>query len=92
MSIYPEPHTKALEAGLQILKSVDLREEVAQLDIPTLRIYGRLDSIVPEKAVPVIKDCHPTSESVVIRKASHAPFISHQDEFVSAIHGHMQEE
>lgn len=89
VSVYPDPHTTALEAGLQILKSEDLRSEVANLNIPTLRIYGQLDSIVPEKAIPVISDCQPTSESIIIGKASHSPFISHQEEFVSAIHGHM---
>lgn len=90
VSIYPEPHTVALEAGLQILKSVDLRDEIKALSTPTLRIYGRLDSIVPEKAVPVIADSHPGSTHLIIKKASHAPFISHQDEVIQAIHGHMQ--
>lgn len=89
VSAYPEPHTFALEAGLRILKSADLRHELAQLSIPTLRIYGRLDSIVPEKAVPHIESHHPESASLIIRKASHAPFISHQEEFLEAVKAHL---
>ncbi|MCY7295633.1 pimeloyl-ACP methyl ester esterase BioH [Alteromonas sp. a30] len=89
VSAYPEPHTSALEAGLSILKSTDLRHELMQLAIPTLRIYGRLDSIVPEKAVPHIESHHPESRSLIIRKASHAPFISHQDEFLEAVRTHL---
>ena len=89
VSIYPEPHTTALEAGLTILKTADLRHELTQLAIPTLRIYGRLDSIVPEKAVPHIESHHPESRSVIIKKASHAPFISHQEDFVEAVVEHL---
>jgi len=92
VSVYPEPNNDALEAGLSILKSADLRHELAKLHIPTLRIYGRLDSIVPERAVPHIESHHPKSRAVIIKKASHAPFISHQAEFIEAVVGHMLDE
>lgn len=86
---YPDPHPDALAAGIEILKQADLRDRMPEISMPTLRIYGRLDSIVPEKAIPAIEAVHPISDSVLIRKASHAPFISHQAEFVSAIRGHI---
>jgi len=89
---YPEPHPLALKAGIDILKQADLRRRMPEIAVPTMRIYGRLDSIVPEKAIPLIESVHPDSRSVLIRKASHAPFISHESEFIAAIREHIEAE
>ena len=89
VSGYPDPDPLALEAGIQILKQADLRSRMQEITVPTLRIYGRLDSIVPEKAIPLIESVHPASDSVLVNHASHSPFISHQDEFVTAIRAHI---
>lgn len=88
---YPDPQPLALEAGIQILKQADLRSRMQEITVPTLRIYGGLDSIVPEQAIPLIESVHPSSDSVMLKKASHSPFISHQDEFVAAIRTHIGE-
>ncbi|MRI62296.1 pimeloyl-[acyl-carrier protein] methyl ester esterase, partial [Enterococcus faecalis] len=37
------------------------------------------------KVVPVLDSLWPQSESLVINKAAHAPFISHPAEFCSAL-------
>ncbi|HHK9554390.1 pimeloyl-ACP methyl ester esterase BioH [Enterobacter sichuanensis] len=81
----PMPEVEVLNGGLEILKTVDLREPLASLAMPHLRIYGYLDGLVPRKVVPLLDALWPESESQVIAKAAHAPFISHPVEFCSAL-------
>ncbi|WP_391527363.1 alpha/beta fold hydrolase, partial [Enterobacter bugandensis] len=79
------PDVEVLNGGLEILKTADLREPLAGLSMPHLRIYGYLDGLVPRKVVPLLDSLWPDSESQVIAKAAHAPFISHPTEFCSAL-------
>ena len=81
----PMPEVEVLNGGLELLKTVDLREPLAALTVPHLRIYGYLDGIVPRKVVPLLDSLWPESESQIIAKAAHAPFISHPMEFCSAL-------
>ena len=81
----PMPDVNVLNGGLEILKTVDLREPLAALTMPHLRIYGYLDGLVPRKVVPLLDTQWPDSESRVIAKAAHAPFISHPAEFCAAL-------
>jgi pimeloyl-[acyl-carrier protein] methyl ester esterase len=81
----PMPDVEVLNGGLAILKTVDLREPLTALAMPHLRIYGYLDGLVPRKVVPLLDALWPDSESQVIAKAAHAPFISHPVEFCSAL-------
>ncbi|MNW01017.1 Pimeloyl-[acyl-carrier protein] methyl ester esterase [compost metagenome] len=74
-----------LNGGLEILKTVDLREPLAALSVPHLRIYGYLDGLVPRKVVPILDALWPNSESKVIAKAAHAPFVSHPEAFCDAL-------
>lgn len=81
----PMPDVAVLNGGLEILKTVDLREPLSALTMPHLRIYGYLDGLVPRKVVPLLDSLWPESESQVIAKAAHAPFISHPAEFCAAL-------
>ena len=81
----PMPDAKALRIGLEFLASVDLRDQLSQLSQPLLRLYGRLDSLVGTRAVKEIDLVVPDSEKFVFTKASHAPFISHLDQFIEQI-------
>ncbi|SAD47434.1 carboxylesterase BioH (pimeloyl-CoA synthesis) [Enterobacter cloacae] len=81
----PMPEVEVLNGGLELLKTADLRASLASLTIPHLRIYGYLDGIVPRKVAPLLDDLWPNSQSMVVAKAAHAPFISHPDEFCSAL-------
>ncbi|WP_420300859.1 pimeloyl-ACP methyl ester esterase BioH [Enterobacter sp. BNK-8] len=81
----PMPEVEVLNGGLELLKTVDLRAPLASLTIPHLRIYGYLDGIVSRKVAPLLDDLWPKSQSMVVAKAAHAPFISHPDEFCSAL-------
>ncbi len=81
----PAPQFAALEAGLGLLADVDLRDELLPLSLPWLRVYGRLDSLVPKASIALLDECYPGSHSVVLEKASHAPFISHPQQFVEIV-------
>jgi pimeloyl-[acyl-carrier protein] methyl ester esterase len=82
---FPLPHAHALQNGLKILAETDLRSQLDRITVPTHRIYGRLDSLVPAKSIELIQQLHPDSEQIVFAKASHAPFISHPEAFVTKI-------
>lgn len=77
----PAPAVDVLNGGLEILRTVDLRDEMLALNVPMLRIYGALDGLVPRKIASILDACNPESRSVVMDKAAHAPFISHPDLF-----------
>ncbi|MGY3887628.1 pimeloyl-ACP methyl ester esterase BioH [Aeromonas aquatica] len=81
----PAPQLAALEAGLGLLADVDQRDELTALSLPWLRIYGRLDSLVPKAAIPLLDERYPHSQSRVLDKASHAPFISHPAQFIAMV-------
>ncbi|QMI03592.1 pimeloyl-ACP methyl ester esterase BioH [Citrobacter sp. RHB25-C09] len=81
----PMPPVDVLNGGLEMLKTVDLRESLKALTVPFLRLYGYLDGLVPRNVVPLLDELWPQSESQVFAKAAHAPFISHPDAFCQAL-------
>ncbi|MEC6815564.1 pimeloyl-ACP methyl ester esterase BioH [Photobacterium toruni] len=80
-----QPHLAALTLGLELLETVDLRQSLTALSQPWLRVYGRLDALVPIKTEPLLNVLYPQSQSYVFADASHAPFISHLNEFITVI-------
>ncbi|CAB0150662.1 Pimeloyl-[acyl-carrier protein] methyl ester esterase [Pseudidiomarina piscicola] len=78
----PMASVEVLDAGLDMLAQVDLRSQLQQLTMPYLRIYGRLDALVPSSVVEPIDRLAPTSEAYVAPHCSHAPFISDPDGFM----------
>lgn len=81
----PMPTVDVLNGGLEILKDVDLREALCGLNIPFLRLYGRLDGLVPRKVAALLDALWPDSESLIFDKAAHAPFISHPAAFCETL-------
>jgi pimeloyl-[acyl-carrier protein] methyl ester esterase len=78
----PLPQASALAGGLTILATEDLRDDLAQLRCPVSACFGRLDALVPIAAMSSIAEIAPAVDITVFAKASHAPFISHPDEFM----------
>ncbi|NCO72345.1 MULTISPECIES: pimeloyl-ACP methyl ester esterase BioH [Shewanella] len=78
----PLPTQQGLSQGLDMLAQVDLRTRMAQIQQPWLRIWGKLDSLVPRKIISALPQSD-SIEDVVLHKASHAPFISHPELFLS---------
>ncbi|MDW7551464.1 pimeloyl-ACP methyl ester esterase BioH [Pseudoalteromonas sp. McH1-7] len=81
----PQAEDKALSGGLTILETVDLRDMFVEIEQPISGIFGRLDSLVPHAAINQMHQLNPKFESHVLPKASHAPFISHKDTFISLL-------
>lgn len=82
---YPAPCEASLLQGLKLLQQVDLRAVIGLISQPTLRIYGRLDSLVPQRVVGAIQALQPDAQSVVMEHVSHAPFISDKVEFCEIV-------
>lgn len=82
---YSMPKRQVLDHSLALLETVDLRAQLAKITVPFLRLYGRLDSLIPKNVSNLVDALAPNSESYVFQQASHAPFISHEDEFYQVL-------
>ncbi|MEQ3652268.1 MAG: pimeloyl-[acyl-carrier protein] methyl ester esterase, partial [Glaciecola sp.] len=54
---------------------------------PTLRLYGRLDSLVPHSAINQIQHLQPNSQTLIFKHASHAPFLTDAKVFAEHLRG-----
>ncbi|VFP81640.1 alpha/beta fold hydrolase [Buchnera aphidicola] len=82
---YPNPKKKAIEVGYRWLTEIDQRNEVLSNNIPVLKIYGELDKIVPREICYKINYIHKNSNSIIIKGAKHAPFLSHPNIFCNIL-------
>jgi pimeloyl-[acyl-carrier protein] methyl ester esterase len=82
---FEQPSRQVLDDSLQLLTTSNLSEQLGDIKQPFLRLYGRLDGLVPKHVIPLINDLAPSSQHYIFEQASHAPFISHQDEFISVL-------
>ena len=83
--IHGTPSHKALKGGLDILHDINLVPRLAELKMPVLRLYGRLDSLVPAKVAVDVAKYLPHSQAIIYKKAAHAPFLSSADQFVDDV-------
>ena len=81
-----EPEPAALQAGLEILRSTDLRAAVAGVTCPVLLLMGERDLLVPAAAGAAAARLFPDARVAVVAGAGHAPFIQ-QPQLVA---GHLQ--
>lgn len=70
-----------LDRSLNLLESSDYRARLKDISQPFMRMYGDADSLVPKKVIDKISELAKSSEFHIFSKASHAPFISHTDDF-----------
>ncbi len=78
---HPLPSQKTLTESLTLLSRCDLREKLKEINTPFLRLYGQNDSLVPRAVIEQVNQLATTNEYYSFNQASHAPFISHLDEF-----------
>lgn len=78
-------HTMAsratLDRSLSLLESSDYRQALQNISHPFLRLYGNADSLVPKSVIEKVNELAPNSAVHIFQQASHAPFISHADDF-----------
>lgn len=81
----PMPNPEALAVGLDILAQVDLRPALADIQVPFLRLYGRLDGLVPKKVAQDVSHLAPNSQCHVFQASSHAPFMTEHEAFCRVV-------
>lgn len=83
--VHGQAKPEALEAGLNILATSDLRPTLPHVKVPALVIAGQHDRITPPAASRTLAQALPDCKFVEMRRAAHAPFLSHLSEFVGLI-------
>lgn len=82
----PAPYPLALKAGLQLLKSADLRNLWEKsMPCPTFLCFGRRDALVPASLNDTWCSLNPALQSVIIEGAAHAPFLSHAPDVLTSL-------
>jgi pimeloyl-[acyl-carrier protein] methyl ester esterase len=71
-----EPDREGLRAGLEILRTADLRGELEHLHCPALLLMGERDTLVPAGAGHASVRLLPGARLEVVEGTGHAPFIS----------------
>lgn len=79
------PNRDTLDRSLNLLSQCDLRDELNNIKVPFLRLYGSNDSLVPKAVIERINLLAKSSSQYTFIQASHAPFISHIDEFYTEL-------
>ena len=79
------PLIAALTRGLELLRDVDLRPLLPEITPPTLVIAGQYDRVTLPAASHALADSLPNARYVEIRRAAHAPFLSHLPELSALI-------
>jgi pimeloyl-[acyl-carrier protein] methyl ester esterase len=78
-------HPDALAAGLALLEHNDLRALARRIDVPALVIAGQYDRVTPPQASEALAQLLPQAQLLQIRRAGHAPFLSHSEQVGAAL-------
>jgi len=81
---FPPPTQATLDAGLEILKTTDLRSKVQDITVPTRIIACCADRVIPAAAGRVLHQMIPQSTLLEL-PSGHAPMIEIPSQFVQAI-------
>lgn len=81
----PPPRYELLQAGLEVLKTSDLRGFVRNVQIPVKFILGGKDTLTPLDLAHSVLEINPNIETTVLESAGHAPFLSHAEQLSRAV-------
>jgi pimeloyl-[acyl-carrier protein] methyl ester esterase len=79
LSDRPPPRPDALEDGLRLLLTDDLRGDLNALKPHSLWLFGERDTLVPAEAAEAIARLAPHAEVLILHGVAHAPFLSAPD-------------
>lgn len=85
MRAQAEPNPEVLATGLELLRTVDLRDRVERVRCPTLVMHGAHDTLCAPEAGAWLAEHLPNGRLALHERASHAPFLSHPDWFVATL-------
>lgn len=83
--VHGEATREALTEGLKTLESADLRPRLPEIRQRSLVISGQYDRVTPSAAGKALAASLPDASFLEIRRAGHAPFLSHLDSFLEAL-------
>ena len=79
------PSPAALERTLGWLRDTDLRQQVADIAMPTLVIHGARDVLAPVGAGRWLGHAIPGAHCLELEDAAHLPFFTHRESFARAL-------
>lgn len=83
---YEMANKNTLDESLELLETSDYRERLKDINQPFLRLYGSADSLVPHSVIELVAELTKNnSDQHIFAGASHAPFISHVDDFTQVL-------
>lgn len=85
MFLYGKPSVQTLRAGLKLLEHEDLRAQLSHIRCPILYMFGKMDALVPVGIGERLSEIKSDIQCVVLPKASHALFLSHEIEFLNEV-------
>src|SRR5690606_11692894 len=68
-----------------LMPSYDVREQIKQVNVPTLIVSGRHDWITPMTQGQVIQACMPHAKFIIYEQSGHMPFIEEQEQFLADV-------
>lgn len=77
----PPANIEALRAGLNVLKTTDLRSQLKNINVPVSWVLGGRDTLIKSVLSNELIAMLPTAKVNVYKQAAHAPFLSHLEEF-----------
>lgn len=82
---YPPPLPLALDVGLDILLNTDFSLQLANLQLPSLWLYGNRDTLIPWQGSETLAQLLPTARIAILNGAAHAPFLSHRQQVLELL-------
>jgi pimeloyl-[acyl-carrier protein] methyl ester esterase len=83
-------HLAALARDLELLRDADLRPLLPRIALPALVIAGQYDRVTLPAASHALADSLPNGRYVEIRRAAHAPFLSHLAQLGTLLSGFLR--
>lgn len=81
----PVPDQASLDAGLEILKQVDLRTQIKCIEQPVKWILGSQDGLVKAELAVALGGLMKQASVQIVDKSGHAPFLSHTENFTQQL-------
>ncbi|MDQ6982314.1 MAG: alpha/beta fold hydrolase [Mariprofundus sp.] len=75
------PTSEGLSDGLELLESMDLRQFIAKVSVPTLIVHGEQDVVVSTDSGRWLAESMPNSHLHLFQNCGHAPFLTQPEIF-----------
>ena len=79
------PAPVALQSAQEYAQSADVRSLLPHIQVPVLCVYGDKDTITPARLGEYLRQHLPQATMLLIKKAIHAPFVSHPEVMAQAL-------